>query len=118
MPESEAQVAAKFEIKKSTDEQFYFNLLATNGQVILTSERYKDRRGAQAGIRSVRTNAAKEARFDTRVGKDGKPYFALKATNGQDIGRSQIYSSAHSMRRGIASVQRNAPDARVEDLSA
>jgi uncharacterized protein YegP (UPF0339 family) len=37
--------------------QFRFNLLATNGQVIATSETYETKRACLAGIESVRKNA-------------------------------------------------------------
>jgi len=33
-------MAGKFEIKHSSDGQFYFNLKVRNGEIILTSERY------------------------------------------------------------------------------
>jgi len=42
----------------------------------------------------------------------------LKAGNGEEIGRSETYSSESAMENGIASVKKNAPDAKVEDLTA
>jgi len=49
---------AKFQIKKSSDGQFYFNLLADNGEKILTSEMYKAKPGALNGINSVKTQCS------------------------------------------------------------
>ena len=43
----------------------------------------------------------------------GKFRFNLKAANKQVIGTSQSYSSASGRDNGIASVQKNAPDAKV-----
>lgn len=43
-------MAGKFELKKSKDGQFMFNLKASNGQVILTSEMYKTKASAENGI--------------------------------------------------------------------
>ena len=37
----------------------------------------------------------------------------LKAANGQEIGRSEYYSSKAAMENGIESVKKNAPDAEV-----
>ena len=48
-------MAAKFELKKTTNDKFVFNLLASNGQVILTSETYDSHAGALQGIESVNT---------------------------------------------------------------
>lgn len=41
--------------------------------------------------------------------------FDLKAGNGEVIATSEVYSSEESCRKGIASVQKNAPAAAVED---
>jgi len=111
-------MTGKFELKKSKDGQFMFNLKASNGQVILTSELYKTKPSAENGIESVRKNSAREGAFEVKNNAKGEPYFILKATNGQEVGRSEYYSSKVSMENGIASVKKNAPDAKVEDLTA
>lgn len=41
--------------------------------------------------------------------------FDLKAANGEVIATSEVYNSEEACRNGIASVQRNAPIAAVED---
>ena len=41
--------------------------------------------------------------------------FNLKARNGEIIGTSEIYSSVDACKNGIASVQKNAPIAGLED---
>ena len=111
-------MAAKFEIKKAKDGQFFFNLKATNGQIILSSEMYKAKGGAQNGIRSVQENSPNDSQYDRRVGKNDKNYFVLKAKNSQIIGQSQMYSSAASMVKGIESVKKNGSAAEIEDLTA
>jgi len=47
----------KFKIRKSNDDQYYFNLHARNGEIVATSERYKSKQGCKNGIESVKTNA-------------------------------------------------------------
>ncbi|MGB5982987.1 MAG: YegP family protein [Nonlabens sp.] len=49
----------RFERKKSINGKHYFNLKATNGQVIGTSEMYEGSSGMENGIASVKTNAPK-----------------------------------------------------------
>jgi uncharacterized protein YegP (UPF0339 family) len=107
----------KFEIKKDKSGQFRFNLKANNGQVILSSEAYTTKPACENGIASVRTNSQDDNRFDRKTAKDGSPYFNLKASNGQVIGASEMYSSASAMENGVASVKSNALDASVEDNS-
>lgn len=110
-------MAGKFEIKKATDGQFYFNLKAQNGEIILTSEMYTTKANTQNGITSVMTNALLDQRFERKTSKRGEPYFVLKAANGEPIGVSEMYSSPSAMENGVESVKQHAPDARVEDLS-
>lgn len=105
----------KFEIKTGKSGKFRFNLKASNGQVILTSEAYDSRKGAEGGIASVKKNAGNDARFERKTAKDGSPYFVLKAANGEPIGKSEMYKTKRSMENGIASVGKNAPDAAVVD---
>ena len=107
----------KFVVTVRKNGEFQFNLKATNGQVILTSEGYTTKAACLNGIESVRKNAPVEDRFEVKVAKNGKPFFNLKATNGQVIGSSQMYASERTMKQGIASVMRNAPDSPVvEDV--
>ena len=108
-------MSAKFEIEKASDGHFYFHLKASNGQIILSSQQYKAKASAQGGIDSVKANAAIDAHFERKESSGGQPYFVLKATNGETLGRSQMYSSAAAMEKGIESVKANAPAASVED---
>lgn len=106
---------AKIEIKETKDGQFLYNLVAANGQVILTSERYASKSNAKRGIESVRNNAPNDARYERRSSKGGDPYFVLKGGNDQVIGRSEMYSSQSAMEQGIDSVKKTAPGAEVAD---
>jgi len=105
----------KFEIKAGKNGKFRFNLKASNGQTILSSESYDSRSGCEKGIDSVRKNSGNEARFERKNAKDGSAYFVLKASNGEPIGKSEMYKTKRSMENGIASVGKNAPSAVVAD---
>ena len=111
-------MAGKFELKRSKNDKYFFNLLASNGQVILSSEMYEAKASAVNGIESVKKNAGDAARYSRETGKDGSPYFTLKATNGQVIGQSQMYASEATRDAGIESVKTNAPSATVDDQTA
>ena len=108
-------MAGKFEIKAAKNGKFRFNLKASNGQVILSSEAYDSRKGAEGGIASVKKNAGNDGRFERKTAKDGSVFFVLKAANGEPIGKSEMYKTKRSMENGIASVGKNAPDAPVVD---
>ena len=108
-------MAGKFEIKAGKTGKFRFNLKASNGQTILTSEAYESRSAAVKGITYVKKNAANDKRFERKTAKDGSAYFVMKASNGEPIGKSEMYKAVRSMENGIASVGKNAPEAPVVD---
>ena len=89
----------KFLIKK-TNTGVKFDLKATNGQVIATSEVYASDAACKKGIESVAKNAPiaavedqtvegyaveKHPKFEIYTDKAGEFRFRLKATNGQVI---------------------------------
>jgi len=106
----------KFQIFCSSDDEYYFRLLAENGEIILKSEGYTAKASCENGIRSVKENAVNQARFENKTTQNGRPYFVLKAANYEIIGVSETYSSENNRDIGIASVMANAPIALVEDL--
>lgn len=108
---------AKFEIKKRKNGEFQFNLKASNGEVILSSEGYKTKTSCIAGINSVKNNAAYNERYELKTSNNGKWFFNLKATNGRVIGTSEMYSSGASRDNGVKSVKINAPGSQIIDLT-
>ena len=118
----------KFVIK-TTKSGVKFDLKATNGQVIATSEVYKSLASCKNGIASVQKNAPKAAiedqtvegykteknpKFELYVDKAGEFRFRLKASNGQIIAVGEGYTTKPNCEKGIASVQKNAVDAAIE----
>ena len=108
-------MAGKFEVYTDKAGETRFRLKAGNGQIILASEGYKTKASCMNGVESVRKNAADEGRFEKKKSKNGKWMFNLKASNGQVIGTSEMYEAGASCDNGIASVMKNAPDAKVDD---
>jgi uncharacterized protein YegP (UPF0339 family) len=111
-------MASRFELKKSKNDKFVFNLLADNGKVILTSELYDSKASALNGIESVKKNAPDDGRYGRLSAKDGSPYYTLKAGNGQVIGQSQMFSGEKARDDGIESVTSNPPGAVTDDQTA
>lgn len=117
----------KFQVKTSAKGQS-FNLLATNGQVVASSQVYKSLRSLKRGIASVQANApvaeiedqtvkdfAKIAspKFEVYTDKAGKTRFRLKAKNSQIIAVSEAYETRKACLAGVASVKKNAPGAKI-----
>lgn len=107
----------KFEIYKGEDGQYYFRLLASNGESILRSEGYVAKSGCKNGISSVKSNALDDERYQRKTATDGQFYFNLTARNREVIGTSETYSSESNRENGIEAVKITAPDALVEDVT-
>ena len=122
-------IMSKFVIRKVAS-GIKFDLKHTNGQVIATSEVYSTKDACLNGVASVKKNApvagvedqtaegfeaVKHPKFEMYKDKAGEFRFRLKATNGQIIAVSEGYTTKASCENGIASVQKNAPEAEVEE---
>lgn len=57
-------------------------------------------------------------KFVLKKGSTGKFHFNLVAGNGQVIATSETYESKAAALNGIESVQKNAPDAKIDDETA
>ncbi len=115
-------------VVKETATGIKFDLKATNGQVIATSEVYNSKAACENGIESVKKNCVgevedqtvenfetvKNPKFEMYQDKAGEYRFRLKATNGQVIATSEGYKTKDSCENGIESVKKNAPDAEIE----
>ena len=117
----------KFVVKK-TSTGVKFDLKATNGQVIATSEVYKAEASCKNGIASVQKNAPvaavenqtvegyateKNPKFEVYTDKAGEFRFRLKASNGQVIATSEGYKTIANCLNGVESVKKNSQDAEI-----
>jgi hypothetical protein len=96
----------KFIIKRITTGEYYFNLLADNLQVILTSQMNSSKLSCIKSIEQVRNSCSYE-NYERKHTIDNKYYFVLKASDGKEIGKSEMYSSKTFMENGIESVKKN-----------
>lgn len=108
----------KFTLFEGKNGQYYFNLKAANGEIILQSEGYTAKSSAKNGINSVKSNAPIDDHYDRKRSKNDQYYFTLKAGNGEVIGVSETYTTSASMENGIESVKTNAPNAEIVEMMA
>lgn len=106
-----------YELKLAKSGEYYFNLLAANGQGILKSEMYSSKSAAMNGIASVQANCGDADRFECKTSGNGKAFFVLKAKNHQVIGQSQMYESEDGCKNGMESVKTNGVSATIKDLT-
>ncbi|MEM6580384.1 MAG: YegP family protein [Pseudomonadota bacterium] len=106
-----------YELKVAKNGEFFFNLLAANGQGILKSEMYSSKSAALNGIASVQSNCSEDGQYECKTSSNGKDYFVLKAKNHQVIGQSQMYESDAGCQNGIESVKTNGVSTEIKDLT-
>ena len=110
-------MAGYYELKKAKNGEYFFNLLAGNGQGILKSEMYSSKSAALNGIASVQSNCGEAGQFECKTSNNGKAYFVLKAKNHQSIGQSQMYESESGCDNGMESVKTNGVSTEIKDLT-
>ena len=119
-------MSARFEIKIAKNGDYMFNLYASNGRIIATSETYTSLQNCKIGIESVKKNARVHTedqttgsgallcpKYELFLDKEGKFRFRLRASNGEIICASQAYTVKASAQTGIASIAENAPTAEI-----
>ena len=108
---------------------FKFDLVAANGEAVLTSEVYSSPAACLRGIQSVQKNAltapvadltaqdqpsVPNPRFELYRDRGGRFRFRLRSRNGKTIAVSGTYVTRSGCREGIDSVRTNALDAELE----
>ena len=119
--EASAKKTGRFEIKKSKDGRFVFNLYAPNSVIVATSQVYTSAASAINGIESIIANAKKASLEDQSTKKSepkncpkweiyidnaGQYRFRLNAPNGNCIVHSQGYTTKSACKNGIDSIIR------------
>lgn len=107
----------KYQIKWSSNRQYYWVLRSVNAEVLLTSETYVSKQGCKDGIAASKVCTG-DNNFRRYTASNGyQYYFTQIAANGQVLGTSEMYNSVQARENGIAAVKRDAPKAGVEDLA-
>lgn len=118
-----------FDIKKSRDGRYVFNLYAANRVIVATSQIYSSSQSAITGIKSVIANAERAniedqtlkqyqpmpyPKWEIYEDKGGQYRWRLLATNGSCILHSQGYTQKSTCKKGIESVIRTAKNAKID----
>ena len=119
----------RFEIKKTKDERFVFNLYAPNHIIVATSQTYSSSSAAINGINSIIANAERSPiedntlknptkqscpKWEMYIDKAGEYRFRLYAANGNCVVHSQGYTAKASCKNGIESIIRCSKNAEID----
>jgi uncharacterized protein YegP (UPF0339 family) len=84
---------ARFEVFEGADDQYYFNLYAGNGEVVLRSEGYQSEAGALNGAFATAQYGVEAGYYKLHESADGGFYVRLQAPNNEVVAVSEIYAS-------------------------
>lgn len=101
-------MSGAFQLKQSSQGGFFFTLAASNGEVLLSSQIFKNEQEAAAAIDQVKLQARDTDNFRIRTLSNGQCLFVLLDTSGRIIGSSQIYKSIKAAQDGIEAVKHSA----------
>jgi len=120
----------RFRIKDAANGQYRVQF-TYNVEIMVWSENYVSRAGAQNCINSIKANAGSASIVDLTIGESGSGYrFEIDkasngeyftrfvASNGEKMVRSETYTSKQNAKNCAESVKKNAKDAPVVDETA
>jgi uncharacterized protein len=105
----------RFVIHKQVDKHFYTVLLTQNGRIILRGKNCSNLPECKNLINSIRRNAGDYSKFELMTANDGKYYFKVKESNGDEIARSEIFEDTAERYGNIGLVRRTISFAIFDD---
>ena len=110
-------MSANYVVHREQSGLFRFHLQTENGEQILFSETYKEKRSAFVGITSIKKNSQDANRYVKKTAVDGRFYFLLKAANHEAIGRSSFFATAQERDEVMDRVMVRAPYGELKDTT-
>lgn len=120
----------RFRIKDAANGEYRVQF-TYNAEVMVWSENYASKAGAQNCISSIKANAGSASIVDLTIGETGSGYrfeivkasndeyfTRFRAPNGETMVRSETYTSKQNAKNCAASVKENAKDAVTVDETA
>jgi len=106
-----------FVILKQGEEHYYAALITNKGRIILRGNVCTNLTDCKYSIDSIRSNATDYSKFELMTANDGKYYFSVKGSGGDEIARSEIFEDTAERYAGIGLVRRTIPYAVIDDQS-
>lgn len=101
----------KFIIRTGKHHQFFFDLKAETGNVILSSGAFHSKAACNSGIEALKAVARDDNKFERMKSADDHFYFVIKAANGKEMMKSVLFDTPADRNAAIKSVEAEAHDA-------
>ncbi len=110
-------MAAVFELKNSDNEQYCFNFINSQGDLLLISAEYPDKQGAEQAIKDVKFGSLMNNQIAAGKVADGSSFFVIKDTTGDVLVKSVLFDSQMVFDNALHTVKDNACIAEIHDLT-
>lgn len=104
--------------KTGAEKPFSFSFVNDYGDTLIRSDNYTARKNASLGVASVKKNCVNYNRYELKETKSGKFYFNIKASNGQVVATSSLFSTPALRDDAISQMKIEAPLARELEIEA
>ena len=104
-----------FVIHKQGAEHYYVVLLTQKSRIILRGKDCSNLLECKYLIDSIRSNATDYSKYELMTANDGKYYFKIKGSNGDEIARSEFFEDTVERYANIGLVRRTISYAIIED---
>ena len=104
----------RFIIQKHDSGSWFYQLLSSNGSILLTGLKHEFNQSCHGEILSVRMNAAYPENYERRVSPGKDHFFVLRSMGSEKIiGVSEMYPHSDGCEQAMALVKKVAGDAVV-----
>lgn len=110
-------MSARYEIRDSKDDKFYWTLQADNNETLLSSETYNSKTAANNGAESAKRNTPYDERYVRKTASNGQHFFVLRAENHEPLGTSEMYITTAAREKGVTACKKVGPHAPIVDLT-
>jgi Uncharacterized conserved protein len=112
---SQSNSMCKFVIKTGKHHQFFFDLKADNGEVIITSDAFHTKAACNSGIEALKAVVRDDNKFERMKAATEHYYFIIKGANGKQIAKSVLFPTPAERNAAIKSIEAEAHDAVVAE---
>jgi uncharacterized protein YegP (UPF0339 family) len=82
---------SRFEIFLERENEYCFNLISSDGDIILSCQSLKDRAACLRGVFSVKFYSTNDTLYKRLQSSNNEFYFVLNNENAKAIGKSRLY---------------------------
>ncbi len=101
----------KFIIRTGKHHQFFFDLKAETGDVIISSEAFHTKAACNTGIEALKAVARDDNKFERMKSPDDHFYFVIKGANGKPMAKSVLFNNPADRNAAIKTIEAEVHDA-------